>query len=492
MKVAFVTPELQSLVRRTNLAEISEFLPRTLLELGTDVRVFLPKHQGVNPDLLDGCKRVGTVRVPDGEWEVELTLDAGMLGDLPVVLIGHDDIFGRRNPYGDEDGPYSDNWRRYALFARGVLEALQVLKFKADIIHCVDWTTGLIPVFHQLEYAGRSDHAAGASGVYFGIHNLAMQGAFEREILPRIGLPHELFHAVHGVELGGKVNFLKAGAEFATIIGTHSPSHAEQVQEMDRGDGLEDTFQRRKKELVGVLNGTDYRAWDPSTDPLLAKSFSSKNGDPTLGKRRCKAALQAALNLDSGPRTPLVTIIGRFDSDSGFDILAESLTPMLERNLELVLMGPGQPEIMERMRTVEQTFAGRCRVIEGYNVNMAHTLLGGADILILPSHYHSSNTLCAIAMRYGVSPIVYAHSGLEDTVIDVVTKPKQGTGVLFPTYNSSSLLEGVDQARAIYKKAAVWKELVKRCLLQDLSWQASARNYLKAYRRVTRRSKAKK
>ena len=64
--------------------------------------------------------------------------------------------------------------------------------------------------------------------------------------------------------------------------------------------------------------------------------------------------------------------------------------------------------------------------------------------------------------------------------------------MLFPHYNSASLLEGVDRARAIYKKVAAWKDLVKRCLAQDLSWQASARNYLKAYRRVTRRSKAKK
>ena len=152
------------------------------------------------------------------------------------------------------------------------------------------------------------------------------------------------------------------------------------------------------------------------------------------------------------------------------DILAEALTPMLERSLQLVLMGPGSPEILERVRTVEQTFTGRCRVIEGYNVNTAHTLLGGADMLILPAHYHASNALCAIAMRYGVAPVVYAHSGLEDTVINALEDPKKGTGILFPNYNSNSLLVGIDAARSLYKKAADWKLMLQRCLAQDFSW----------------------
>ena len=263
------------------------------------------------------------------------------------------------------------------------------------------------------------------------------------------------------------------------------------MQELDGGNGLEGTFRRRKKELVGLLNGIDYRAWDPSNDPLLAQNYSADDKELT-GKRKCKATLQAGLKLDNGPRTPLVTIIGRFDSDSGFDVLAEALTPMLERNIELVLMGPGQVEILDRLRTVEQTFAGRCRLIDAYHVGTAHTLLGGADLLLLPGHFHSSNALCAIAMRYGVVPVVYAKSGLEDTVIDYETDKKGGVGFLFEHYNSDSLLEGIDSARAVYKKAPDWKKLVNRCLNQDFSWQESARNYLKAYRRVTRRTKERR
>ncbi|MBL8859018.1 MAG: glycogen synthase [Planctomycetes bacterium] len=490
MKIAFVTPELNALVRRTSLAEVAEFLPRTLRQEGSDVRVFLPFTRDLNTEPLQDLEQVGDIRVKDGASKITLSVYTGHLGDLPIVLIDHPTLFRSRAPYGDEEGPYADNWRRYAVFSRGVLESLPLLNFTPDVIHCMDWTTGLIPVIRELEYAAKDpDHPASHAGTFFAIHNLAMQGPFEREVLPHIGIPHRVFKNVHGVELQGKVNYLKAGVEFATIIGVHSPSFAERVQTTKRGDGLEESFRRRAKELVGITNGIDYKAWDPSNDPLLPHTYSLKDKDLN-GKRKCKDALQKTLKLDTGARTAVAAVIGRFDADSGFDILAEVLTRILERSVEVVLIGSGKSEILERVRTMETTFAGRCRLIEQYNVGAAHALLGGADFLILPSHFHSSNSLCAIGMRYGVVPIIYSGSGLEDTVIDVESDVRHGTGFTFKNYSGDSLLDGLDAARKHYKEAAEWRTLAMRCMKQDFSWAATAQSYLKAYRRVTRRTKS--
>lgn len=491
MKVAFVTPELSSLVRRTNLAEISESLTRALKQSGADVRIFMPFFQDVESSALTDLVLVGEVVVPDGTEKRSLRIWRGLLSDVEVYLIDDEELFRTRHPYGDNEGPYPDNWRRFTVFARAVLEAVETTRFHADVIHCLDWTTGMVPVIRKLEYLDqRPDHAASRAGTYFMIQNLAIQGAFEREILPHIGIPLDKFHAVGGVELGGRVNFLKSGAEFATIIGTHSPAQATRMMELDRGYGLEEVFRRREKEIVGITNGIDYHAWDPSNDPLLPHTYSAQDTD-LAGKRKCKTALQAALGLDNGPRIPVAAIIGRFDSDSGFDILGEVLTQILERNIEVVLMGTGQPEIIERIKTMESSFQGRCRLIEGYLGNTAHAILGGADMMILPGHHHPSNSLCAIALRYGTVPLLYAHSGLEDTVIDFGANPKKGTGFFFQNYTGTGLIEGLDAARALYKDAAEWKKLGVRCLSQDFSWQVTAQNYLKAYRRVTRRTKGK-
>lgn len=491
MHIAFITPELQSLVRRTNLAGVSESLAKALLAARQDVRVMIPWTRDVETDELGELEERAELRVRDGAVSQTFRVVEGQLDGLPVYLFENEPFFGSRHPYGGDEGPYPDNWRRFSLFARAVLESTEALGFPVDIFHCMDWTSGLIPVYHQRDYVDAgSQHPSAAAGTYFAIHNLAMQGVFEREILPHIGLDLSDFREVEGVELGGKVNFLKAGAEFATIIGTHSPSHAQKIQERDRGYGLEDTFQRRKKELVGITNGIDYQAWDPATDPALPANFSPTERD-LAGKRKCKAALQAALKLDNGPRTPIACTIGRWDADSGFDLVAEVLTEILERNVELIIMGQGSREMGERLLTLEGAFMGRMRLIEGYDAHTAHLMMGGGDILLLPSHYQPFSPLFAIAMRYGVAPLVYAKSGLEDTVVDFLSDKRKGTGFHFEPYTGDGLMETMNECVKVYRDAAKWKTLVRRCLSQDFSWESTAAEYLKAYRRVTRRVKAR-
>ncbi len=491
LKVAFITPELDPLVRRTQVAEFASALPKALCEAGADARVFMPCHGMIDIERLEGLEELGTVWVKDIDSETKFRILGWKSGSVQVYLMDSDRHFATKGPYGSDQGPYQDNWRRYAAFSRAVLEALDVLQFAPDVLHCIDWTAGLVPLLQQLEYVQKKpNHPAAKAGSFFQILNLASQGSFEREILGQMGIPLRNFHAVGGLDLGGKVSFLKAGCEFATLLGTNSPGHALRIQEQDRGYGMEEVFRRRSKELVGIVQGVDYQAWDPSNDSAIAQGYSSEDKD-FAGKKKCKLALQTMMALDKGPRTPIAAMIGRFDNDSGFDLVAESLTSIMERNVEVVLMGTGRPDLFERLRTMETTFLGRCRVINGYQMAIAHVVLAGSDFLLMPSHYHPGNALCAIALRYGVVPIVYAGSGLDDYVKDVVKDPQEGTGVHFQVFTADGLIAGVDSARKVYKNPTTWKQLVGRCMRQDFSWKATAEEYTKAYRRVTRRARPK-
>ncbi len=489
MRIALITPELHSLVRRTNLAGVAESLAKALHDARQDVRVFLPWTRDVESDLLGELVERAELTIKEARGGHRFRVVEGNLSGLPIVLLENDALFGKRHPYGGHEGPYPDNWQRYALFSLAVLQSFEHLQFEPEILHCMDWTTGLLPLYHRRLYLdAQPDHPLSQAGTYFAIHNLAMQGVFEREILAHIGIPHRYFKSIEGVELGGKVNFLKAGAEFATVVGTHSPGHALKIQERDRGYGLEDTFLRRRKELVGINNGIDYQAWNPENDPALPASF--RPGDRDLaGKKKCKAVLQAALKLDNGPRTPIACTIGRWDADSGFDLVAEVLTEILERNVELIVMGQGSPEMAQRLMTWESAFVGRMRVIDGYDPQTAHLMMGGADILLLPSHYQPANPLFAIGMRYAITPVIYARSGLEDVVPDFAHDKRAGTGFHFQPYSSEGLMEAIGECLKTYKDPEKWRLLVRRCLAQDFSWEATAQEYLKAYRRVTRRSK---
>lgn len=490
MKIAFVTPELEPLVRITQLAEFCRALPRALRAAGHDARIFLPRSAPMAEGQLQNLERVAEVRVRDGVGEETFVVRRVDGLDAPVYLFEHSELFDDRNPYGSSEGPYADNWRRYGLFARAVLASLEPLGFDAEVIHCMDWTAGLVPVLAELEYARKKpEHPAAKAGTFFQVHNLAIQGAFEREVLPKLDLPQRVFQDIGGLNLAGKVNFLKAGCEYATLLGTHSPGHAQRIQEQDRGYGLEDVFRRRSKDLVGITNGIDYQAWDPENDPALPKAFSAKDRG-LAGKKRCKAVLQAELGLDNGPRTPLAAVIGRFDTDSGFDLVAEVLTSILEHGFEVVLMGAGRADILDRLKTMETTFGGRCKVLEGYHIDLAHRLMGASDLLLLPSHYHPGNALCAIGMRYGVVPVVYAASGLEDFVVDLGTAGRIGTGLRFEPYNGDGLIAAVDRARKLYRNASGWTAIQMRCMRQDFSWASTAAEYVKAYRRVARRGRS--
>ncbi len=487
VKVAFVTPELAPLVRRTNLATVALDLATSLKRSGCDVRIFMPRTIQADPSALTHLEVLGRLQVQDGNTKTEILLRQGQLGDLKLVLFENPRLFGDRYPYGDENGPYADNWRRYAIFARAVLEAPQLLNFPVDVFHCMDWTTGLIPLLHKLEYRDkqRENHPTTNAGTFFSISNLAMQGEFEREILPKIGVPHEFFRNLEGVEHSSKVNFVKAGAEFGTVVGTHSPTYAQTIQQRDRGYGLEDTFQRRKKELVGIHNGVDYSAWDPAKDPLLPAAFSAQATDLS-GKARCKQVLQEGLRLDVTPKSLVACHIGRWDADSGFDLLAEVLGSVLERDIELIVMGQGGEDISKRLRTIEGTFVGRLRVIGGYDAAAAHKIMGGADLLLLPSHYQPANPLFAVALRYGVVPMIYNQGGLEQTLPDAIENPAEGLALHFSPYTGDGLLEGVVRAVDHFRHPE-WEGLVKRGLAQDFSWEKTASEYHKAYRRVTRR-----
>ncbi len=491
MNVALISPEFYSLARRTNLASVTESLARALAFEGAKVCLFIPRCASMDENLLRGATEAGRITIKDFEFgDTEFRILHLTVAGIPTYVFDNEKWFNKHNPYGNEEGPYEDNWRRYALFSQAVLEGFAVVDFKPAVLHCMDWTTGLIPVYHHIKYAAtESDAPVAKAGTWFSIHNLAMQGVFERDILPRIGIPHSEFKSENGVALDGKVNFMKAGADYATVIGTHSGAHAERIQLQDRGHGLERLFLRRKKVLAGISNGIDYAAWDPSKDKILSANFSAADKDPIKSKLKCKSDLQKALGLDNGPRQPIASLIGRWDADSGFDLLANRFPDILERGIQLVILGTGPPELTAKLKNLESTFKGRCKIVEGFTPHITHQLMGGSDIMILPSHYQPTNPMYAIGMRYGVVPLVYERGGLDDKIVSMAAS-KTGTGFTFDPYTGDAVLEALEECLTLYKDTTGWRRLVKRCLAEDFSWGKTAREYLLAYRGVTRRARA--
>jgi starch synthase len=69
----------------------------------------------------------------------------------------------------------------------------------------------------------------------------------------------------------------------------------------------------------------------------------------------------------------------------------------------------------------------------------------------------------------------------EDTI-----RSATATGFTFQDANGSALLDCVDRALAAYAQPLVWRRIQEQAMTRDLSWIASAQQYLSLYRVLAR------
>ncbi|MDI1319377.1 MAG: glycogen/starch synthase, partial [bacterium] len=236
LKILFVTPEVEPFVKVGGLADMVGALPKELAALGHDVRIVCPAYGSV--------KRVGEWRArPDAlgvdvgrtaqwarTWETVLPGSA-----VPVYFLENQDFFGAAEVYDSPWGAREDNDMRFAFLSRGALALCQQLGWVPDVMHCHDWTTGLLPV--MLNTILR-DTPLGRAATVFTIHNLEHQGYSPARVVNFARLPWGDFHRDQLV-VGGEVNLMKTGLFHATKLTTVSPTYANEIRTRGGGFGLD-------------------------------------------------------------------------------------------------------------------------------------------------------------------------------------------------------------------------------------------------------------
>ena len=115
---------------------------------------------------------------------------------------------------------------------------------------------------------------------------------------------------------------------------------------------------------------------------------------------------------------------------------------------------------------------------------LAHLSYSGCDMFLMPSRFEPCGLGQLIAMRYGAVPIVRHTGGLSDTVQDLAQDLSQGAGFVFENYDSEAMLDAIQRAVEAYNKKEAWREVMRRIMALDFSWQASARKYESLSRKV--------
>ena len=119
----------------------------------------------------------------------------------------------------------------------------------------------------------------------------------------------------------------------------------------------------------------------------------------------------------------------------------------------------------------------------GFDEGLAHLIEAGADMFLMPSLFEPCGLNQMYSLRYGTVPIVRRVGGLADTVQDYWPGRFDATGFVFNEYSEWALLDTIRRALWVYgDNRDAWRALQVNGMGQDLSWDRSAREYVKIYR----------
>ena len=477
-KVLFLSPEVAPFAKTGGLADVAGALPMALKRLGVDVRLVLPLYRTVRDGGFESRHLFKGLEIPFGNQVIQAdVLETQMEEGVPVYLINREDLYDRPDLYGNAMGDYDDNLERFAFFAHAALRIIQSVDYKANLIHCHDWQTGLVPALLK----GPLGHESFFEGMrtVFTIHNLGYQGLFPEEKFLVTGLPRDPFFLPEGLEYYGRIGLLKAGIEYADAITTVSPTYAREIQTPEFGLGMDGIVSHRKAFLHGILNGVDYRVWDPSRDSHLPRRYSLQDRS---GKRYCKTGLINEMGLDADLAVrPLLGMVSRLDRQKGLDLLLAVLEDTLSLNAGLVILGTGDEQVEEALRKTVLRHPKRIGLRIGFDDPLAHRIIGGSDMFLMPSRYEPCGLTQMYALKYGTVPVVRATGGLEDTIASFDPDTGEGNGFKFKPYEPEAFLTSIREAVQCFEDTGAWEKVVTNTMKADYSWERSARVYMDLY-----------
>ncbi len=467
-KILMLTPEATPFASTGGLGEVLQGLPIALARAGHEVAVLLPYYPQIRAFSPQHTHRtlnitLGSHHYLADVYETEIQRVHYFFLDIPT-------LYQRPGMYTEGVFDFPDNHLRFGALARGALATAETL-FSPAIIHCHDWTTGLLPVLLR-EAVGTHPAFANIKTV-FTIHNLAFQGRFPRQAVADLGLDRH-FKASAALYPDGSISFMKGALATCDAITTVSPTYAAEIQTPEAGCGLEDLIASRNNVLTGILNGIDSAVWDPATDPYLPAHFSATDLE---GKRACKLALlqQAGLSPDRIDK-PLIGVVARLTPQKGFHLLTRDPKDFLALDFSLVLLGSGDTHEEDFFRWLASSNPSRVSVQIGYSAQYAHRILAGSDLFLMPSRYEPCGLTQLYAMRFGTLPLVHATGGLNDTVT-------ADTGFSFVPHTSPALLTCLRQALALWQTPQ-WTQMQAAAMQKDTSWTKPAAAYSALYSKL--------
>ncbi len=478
------------------------FLPKALIKLGHDVRVFTPKYgsvDGTAPNF-PGKPKVAPKRlkmelenlsVPVIHHPSSIDHPSALLCNVKSVrLFPHDPLVyflenreyyeQRANVYG-----YADDHVRFGLLSKGCLEWLlhEPNGWLPDLIHANDWHTGYL--VDMIRRDPRYKEAFKDIPVVYTVHNFKHQGngvwdfrfaPADRKDTGKNPLPDLLDDKLI------ECNALMRGIINADAVNTVSKTHVDEIQTQEYGEGLEEILRKNNHKLFGILNGLDREEFNPARDKKIKTNYNYRQ---LFRRAENKLMLQKEFKLPPDPRMPLFAISGRMDRQKGIGLLMEVLPKLMENyKFQFLALGGGEESFRQFFVELSQKYPDRAAVYPRPSFSLPRQIFGGADVIVMPSQFEPGGIVALESMRYGAVPLVRRTGGLNDVIADFDPDTGAGNGFSFSAFDPWALYGAWVEALTIYRRRDLWKRLVVNCMKEDFSWSKAAGEYEEMYNQV--------
>jgi len=488
LKLCILSSEFVPYAKTGGLADVTGALIQELRRLGHDIRGFMPLYESVRraqPGLepVAGLQNLD-ISLGHSRYRYSVLTASYPGSDIPMFFVECPAMYERPSLYTTDP----DEHRRFLLFTRAVLEACHRLGFVPDVFHCNDWHTAFLPLYLKTHYAAVPEFAHARTVLT--IHNIGYQGILsstaigDLELGPRVSL-------LDAADLAdGVINPLKNGIKFADVVTTVSPTYAREICDTPLGMGMQATLRARANGVVGILNGVDYREWDPRCDPHLAVHFAASD---LRGKFVNKRRLIESHGIAGDPARPLISMVTRLADQKGLDLLVEALPALLAgRDFGFLILGSGEDRYVKFFTELAARFPGRVAFRSGHDEALAHLIEAGSDMFLMPSRYEPCGLNQMYSLRYGTIPIVRNTGGLADSVRHFDPATGAGTGCVFNDYDAPAVRWAVGTALDWFAREPVWRQIVQNAMAQDFSWGRQALRYEQVYGQLASASGSRK
>lgn len=470
-----ISAEGPPLSRATALVDVLEALPRELRARKHEVGIVLPFYREISENLTFELRDTGiTVDVRVGaKNHVAEFVEGRTASGVQTFFIRCDEFFDRASLYGEHGVAYEDNAARFIFFSKAALELARRMTPTPQILHVHDWAAALIPVLvadQKLPFA-----------TVLTIHHLAEQGSFWGLDFDLTNLPERYFKPA-GVEYFGRLNLLKGGIVFADKITTVSERYRREMLSPEGGCELDIVLREHAHRLVGILNGADYKRWNPETDQLLPRGFGPGQLE---GKMICRALLLDALQLAPGPSGPVFGMVTRLVPEKGFDLLMPLLDRLLSDNVRLIILGEGDVGYETALAIAARKYPTKFAYRQTYDEALAHLIEAGMDISLIPSQIEPSGLSAMYSLKYGALPVARATGGIQEIIEDYDPTIDAGFGFLCYEKTPDAFWDSIKRAREVFHDKTMWTTLLERAMTRDFSWSEATARYESIYEQLT-------